>query len=148
MEKSTLPMIAQPDSLTSRLRKMEWRVTRLHDEALKPYGVNMYQAMALIYVAAYSQTESVNQRRIEKYLYLSNPGVSKIVVFLEREGYILRTPDPRDARSHLLTTTKSGMEFAQALNEAIHLADTAIFSPLSAEEQSLMLHLLQKIGEA
>lgn len=148
MDKSTLPIVAQPDSFTSRLRKMEWRVTRLHDEALKPYGVNMYQAMTLIYVASYSGTESVNQRRIEKYLYLSNPGVSKIVVFLEKQGYILRTPDPKDARSHLLTVTQQGTEFAQTLNQAIHLADQEIFSPLSEAEQQLMLGLLQKIGEA
>ncbi len=148
MEENTLPMIAQPDSLTSRLRKMEWRVTRLHDRALKPYGLNMYQAMTLIYVACYSERESVNQRCIEKYLYLSNPGVSKIVVFLEKEGYILRTPDPRDARSHLLTATEAGTRFAAELNRAIGQADEEIFSPLSSREQELMLQLIRKIGEA
>ncbi len=143
-----LPVTAEPNSLTSRLRKMEWRVTRLHDEALKPHGVNMYQAMALIYVACYGQTESVNQRRIEKYLYLSNPGVSKIVVFLEKEGYILRSPDPRDARSQLLTATEKGYDFAAVLNDAIARADEAILSPLNVREQKQLLSLLQKIGEA
>lgn len=148
MANTRFPITAEPHSLTSRLRKMEWRVTRLHDEALKAHGVNMYQAMTLIYVAFYGQTESVNQRRIEKYLYLSNPGVSKIVAYLEKEGLILRTPDPRDARSHLLTTTERGSEFAKVLNDAIHLADEQILSPLSNQERKLMMSLLQKIGEA
>lgn len=148
MANSKFPAAAEPNSLSSRLRKMEWRVTRLHDQALKVHGVNMYQAMALIYVAYYGQTESVNQRRIEKYLYLSNPGVSKIVAFLEKEGYILRTPDPKDARSHLLTATEKGSAFADVLEDAIHLADEEILSPLSSQERKLMMSLLQKIGEA
>jgi DNA-binding MarR family transcriptional regulator len=139
---------AQPDSLTSRLRKMEWRVTRLHGEALRLYGVNMYQAMSLIYIAWYGQTESVNQRSIEQYLYLSNPGVSKIVGFLEKQGYITRTPDPRDARSYLLEATEQGQEFARVLNQAVLDADEKIMEPLSAGERKTMLRLLQKLGES
>lgn len=147
MANPKFPATAEPNSLSSRLRKMEWRVTRLHDQALKVHGVNMYQAMALIYVAYYGQTESVNQRRIEKYLYLSNPGVSKIVAFLEKEGYILRSPDPRDARSHLLTATEKGSAFADVLEAAIHQADEEILSPLDTQERKLMMDLLRKIGE-
>ena len=139
---------AAPDSLTSRMRKMEWRVTRLHDRVLKSLGINMYQAMSLIYIAWYSKIESVNQRSIEKYLYLSNPGVSKIVVFLEKEGYIIRTPDPRDARSYLLTATAKGDAFAQELNLAILEADKMILAPLNEEERQTLMELLIKIGEA
>lgn len=138
----------QPTSLASAFRKMEWRVTKVHDEALKPFGVNMYQAMSLIYVAWYGQKETVNQRSIEKYLYLSNPGVSKIVVFLEKEGYITRAPDPRDARSYILTATAKGLTFAEKLNEAILQADKIIMEPLDPQEQQQLLRLLVKIGQA
>ena len=148
MAPTEFPVTAAPNSLTSRMRKMEWRVTRLHDQALKPYGVNMYQAMSLIYIVWYGKRESVNQRSIEKYLYLSNPGVSKIVVFLEKEGYITRNPDPRDARSYLLTATPRGEEFAMALNIAIQKSDEKILLPLSLEERRQLMELLKKIGEA
>ena len=133
---------AAPDGLTSRLRKMEWRVTRIHSEVLQSYGVNMYQAMSLIYIAWYSRTESVNQRSIEKYLYLSNPGVSKIISFLENSGYVRRDPDPKDARSY------SGQEFATVLNQAILESDDRIMAPLSAAERKTMMNLLAKIGES
>lgn len=149
MEATSDTMIsAAPDSLTSRLRKMEWRVTRLHGEALRRYGVNMYQAMSLIYIAWYGDLQAVNQRSIEKYLYLSNPGVSKIVGYLEKEGYVVRNPDPRDARSYILRATDEGKLFAQTLNSAILEADEAIMQPLTPEEQRTMLHLLEKVGEA
>ncbi|MDD6023631.1 MAG: MarR family transcriptional regulator [Oscillospiraceae bacterium] len=142
MEKNT----AMPDSLTSRFRPMEWRVTRFHDEALRPFGLNMYQAMSLIYIAWYGRDEAINQRSIEKFLYLSNPGVSKIISILEKKGYVVRLPEPSDLRSYRLRATESGIAFAQELNEAILRADRKILEPLTEEEQKTMLMLLGKIG--
>lgn len=139
---------AAPDSLTSRLRKMEWRVTWAHGEVLRRYGVNMYQAMSLIYIAWYGRSQSVNQRSIEKYLYLSNPGVSKIVGYLEKEGYVVRNPDPKDARSYILRATDKGEAFAQELNRAILESDEIIMQPLTQSERRTMMKLLEKIGEA
>lgn len=127
---------------------MEWRVTWAHGEVLKRCGVNMYQAMSLIYIAWYGRTQSINQRSIEKYLYLSNPGVSKIVGFLEKEGYIVRNPDPKDARSYVLRATEKGEAFAQELNSAILESDEMIMQPLTAAERKTMMALLEKIGEA
>ena len=122
-------------------------MTRIHSEALQKHGVNMYQALSLIYIALYGQTQSVNQRSIEKYLYLSNPGVSKIISFLENAGYVRRDPDPKDARSYLLSATPEGKKFAQVLNRAILESDDRIMAPLDAEERKTMMELLARIGE-
>ena len=132
-------------SLTSRLRKMEWRVTSIHTDALKPFGLNMYQAMSLLYIAQYGNLRDVNQRSIERYLYLSNPGVSKIVSFLEKEGYVIRASDPKDSRSYLLRATDIGMEFAEELNVVLMEADREILSPLTVKEQETLMKLLSKI---
>lgn len=147
-QENTPQISAAPDSLTSRLRKMEWRVTRIHSQVLQEHGVNMYQALSLIYIAWYGQRETVNQRSIEKYLYLSNPGVSKIISFLEHAGYVRRDPDPRDARSYLLSATPAGREFAQVLNHAILDSDDQIMAPLSPEERKTMMDLLDRIGKS
>ena len=135
------------ESLTATMRMMEWRVTSIHGEALKPMGLNMYLAMSLIYISRHGFSRSVNQRSVESYLYLSNPGVSKIVGFLEREGYVTRDPDPSDARSYLLHATAKGMEFAGKLDAVIQEADRQILSPLTSREQETLLGLLQKIGK-
>ncbi len=108
----------------------------------------MYQAMSLIYIAWYGQTQSVNQRSIEKYLYLSNPGVSKIISFLENAGYVRRDPDPRDARSYLLSATEQGEKFARVLNQAVLESDDRIMAPLDAAERKTMMDLLARIGES
>lgn len=132
-------------SLTSRLRKMEWRVTAIHTDALKPFGLNMYQAMSLLYIAQYGHIRDVNQRSIERFLYLSNPGVSKIVSFLEKEGYVIRESYPKDSRSYLLRATDKGMKFAAKLNDVLMEADREILSPLTLKEQETLLNLLTKI---
>ncbi len=148
MDISTPSVTAAPDSLTSRFRKMEWLVTKAHDEALKKLGVNMYQAMSLIYIAWYGKNQAVNQRTIEKYLYLSNPGVSKIISSLEQNGYVERNPDPSDARSYLLKATEEGEAFAKTLNDAILGADAVIMKPLTATERRTLMKLLEKIGRS
>lgn len=148
MPDTPLSSTAAPDSLTSRLRKMEWRVTWAHSEVLRRHGVNMYQAMSLIYISWYGKTRCINQRSIEKYLCLSNPGVYKIVGFLEKEGYVVRNPDPTDARSYVLRATAEGEAFAQKLNRAILESDEIIMQPLTPAERETMLSLLEKIGGA
>ena len=70
------------------------------------------------------------------------------MAFLEKEGYITREPDPKDARSYILTATAEGMAFAEKLNEAILKADSIIMEPLDREEQQQLLRLLVKIGQA
>ncbi len=132
-------------SLTSRLRKMEWRVTAIHTDALKPFGLNMYQAMSLLYIAQYGNVRDVNQRSIERFLYLSNPGVSKIVSFLEKEGHVIRESDPKDSRSYLLRATEKGKTFAAELDRVLMEADREILSPLTAKEQETLMNLLSKI---
>ena len=49
-------------------------LNRENSRALEPFGVTMYQAMGLIYVADHEQDRTVNQRALEQYTQLSNPG--------------------------------------------------------------------------
>lgn len=68
--------------------------------------------------------------------------------FLEKEGYVERNPDPRDARSYILRATDKGETFAQELNRAILESDEIIMQPLTQSERRTMMKLLEKIGEA
>lgn len=148
MDKTNSASPVSLSSLTSRLRKAEWRVTRIHGEYLRQHGVNMYQAMSLIYIATLGETETVNQRSIEKFLYLSNPGVSKIISHLEQQGYVRRETAPSDARSYRLIATEEGVRFARVLSDAIAESDRVMLSPLSDQEQLQLLSLLARIGDA
>ena len=127
------------------LHKTDYFVSRKKNTALEPYGVTMYQAMSLIYIAQHEDSMDINQRAIERYTKLSNPGVSKLINVLEDLGYVERTTDPSDARSHLLRSTESGREHAAIFLKVIEQADKDITAPLSSEEYAQLKTLLGKL---
>ena len=65
-------------------------LNRENARVLEPYGVTMYQAMSLIYVADHEGERTVNQRAIERFTQLSNPGVTKLITALERLEHFLK----------------------------------------------------------
>lgn len=127
------------------LHKTDYVANRVSGHALEPYGVTMYQAMSLIYVAEHEATASVNQRAIERYTRLSNPGVTKLINALERLELLERTQDPTDARSYILRTTPKGRQQAEIFKKEILAADARISADLNDQEREQLISLLRRI---
>lgn len=120
-------------------------LNRENAKALEPYGVTMYQAMSLIYVVDHEGQRAVNQRAIERFTQLSNPGVTKLITALERQQLLERTHDPEDARSYILRTTPKGREMAETFRRLILETDRRYTANLTAEESGQLVALLQKL---
>ena len=111
-------------------------LNRENARVLEPYGVTVYQAMSLIYVADHEGERTVNQRAIERFTQLSNP---------ERLELLERTPDPEDARSYALRTTPKGRDQAETFRGLILDTDRRCTAALTAEEKRQLVALLQKM---
>ncbi len=122
-------------------------LNRENARLLEPYGVTMYQAMSLIYVADHEEERTVNQRAIERFTQLTNPGVTKLITGLERLGLLERTPDPGDARSYALRTTQEGRRQAETFRALIRDTDRRCTAALTAEENRQLAALLQKMTQ-
>ena len=120
-------------------------LNRENAKALEPYGVTMYQAMSLIYVADHEGERTVNQRAIERFTQLTNPGVTKLITALERQGLLERCHDPEDARSYILRTTPQGRERAETFRQLILDNDRRFTADLTPEESVQLVELLKKI---
>lgn len=120
-------------------------LNRENARVLEPYGVTVYQAMSLIYVADHEGERTVNQRAIERFTQLSNPGVTKLITALERLELLERTPDPEDARSYALRTTPKGRDQAETFRGLILDTDRRCTAALTAEEKRQLVALLQKM---
>jgi DNA-binding MarR family transcriptional regulator len=105
----------------------------------------MYQAMSLIYVAEHEEETSVNQRAIERYTRLSNPGVKKLIDALVKLGYVERSLDPSDNRSYILRTTAAGRAQSEVFKVVIAESDARITATLSPSEQESLIRLLEKL---
>lgn len=120
-------------------------LNRENAKALEPYGVTMYQAMSLIYVADHEGVRTVNQRAIERFTQLTNPGVTKLITALERQQLLERCHDPEDARSYILRTTPKGREMAETFRQLILDNDRRFTDGLTPEERGQLVELLKKI---
>lgn len=134
-----------PDTVSDVLHRTDYIVNRENGKALEPFGVTMYQAKALIYIADHEHEMTVNQRAIERYTRLSNPGVTKLVGALVRMGYLERTQDPSDARSHILRTTPEGRIQSEVFRRVVAETDDRLTASLTQGEKNSLIHLLNKL---
>ena len=100
------------------VHRADFLLNRENSRALEPFGVTMYQAMGLIYVADHEQDRTVNQRAL----------------------------DPDDARSYALRTTHRGREQVEVFRDLILDTDRRLTRNLSAEERETLSELLHKIN--
>ena len=134
------------DTVSDVIRRTDYLVNRENGKALEPFGVTMYQAKALIYVSDHEHETTVNQRAIERYTRLSNPGVTKLVGALVRMGYLERTQDPSDARSYVLTTTPEGRPQCEVFRQVVSQTDARITAGLEDAEKETLIRLLNKLA--
>jgi DNA-binding MarR family transcriptional regulator len=73
--------------------------------------------------------------------------VTTIVDGLEREGLVVRIPDPQDRRAILLALTPSGQEHIASVHAMHYQAAERFFAALDTAERAELLRLLNKILE-
>jgi MarR family transcriptional regulator, organic hydroperoxide resistance regulator len=71
-----------------------------------------------------------SQRDLARRARVETQTMSRTLDRLEREGYVIRARDPRDARRHLITRTDAGA----AAWEAARARETNLFPPLSQHD--------------
>ncbi len=135
------------ETVSHLVHRTDFVLHRENSRVLEPYGVTMYQAMSLIYVAEHERTGTVNQRALERYNQMSNPGVTKLVTGLEKLGLLERTHDPEDARSYALRTTAKGREQSEIFRRLILESDRTLTAKLSPEEADTLKRLLEKLHD-
>ena len=120
----------QTTSLASRLRLTIGRLNRrLRQEA--GHGLPPSQLSALVSVERFgplTPSELADRERIQR------PTATRLLARMEEDGLVVRTPDPRDGRSALITVTDAGQAL---LREVRHAKDVYLehrLETLSADE--------------
>ena len=90
----------------------------------------------------------MNQREIGAMLGTDASEVVRCIDWLEREGLITRHSDEDDRRRNLLNITEAGREMAIHFEETILAVEKDVFGVLSAEENSQLQSLLEKVAMA
>ena len=80
--------------------------TRLSDARLKPLGFGIGHLPVLV---ALRDGEASTQRDLARFARTEQPPMAQMLVRMERDGLISRTPDPTDGRSQKIALTEAAL---------------------------------------
>jgi MarR family transcriptional regulator, organic hydroperoxide resistance regulator len=108
---------------------MRWRSAV--DRAVAPLGLTHAQYVALASLRGLTaRGEKPSQRRLATWTGLGTIYVSKLVRTLERDGLIVRSPDPTDARAVQITLTERGRDTADRAIPIVRALDRELTAVL------------------
>ncbi|MFQ8890313.1 MAG: MarR family winged helix-turn-helix transcriptional regulator [Bilophila wadsworthia] len=88
--------------------------------------------------------EACNMSELAKQVHRTKSTVTALVEKLERNGYVLRIPDPEDSRGVLVRLTDKGRALEPAFEAISNGLQRLITDRLSEEETALLDRLLDK----
>lgn len=101
VEKSRLEVLSSPGHLVSLAAR---GFARLSEARLKPLGFGVGHLPVLI---ALEDRLAASQRDLARFARIEQPSMAQMLARMERDGLILRTPDPKDGRSSQISLTEA-----------------------------------------
>ncbi len=119
-------------------------LARLGERRVKSFGFNIAQ-MPVLYLL--KDGRSMSQKELAHFAKIEQPSMTQMLARMERDGLILRMPDPKDGRSSLVSLTESARTRIPAAREALHANSERVFAGFSEEEIATLVSLLQRLNQ-
>ncbi len=104
------------------------------------------RGVQLFYLLTVCQNAGASQDRLAALLGVANSNVTRQLASLERLGYVTRRRDENDGRCWLVDPTDRAYEVLPRLVDALRDAQAALTREMSAEEQELLLELVERMA--
>ena len=104
VEKSMHEVLSSPGHLISQAAR---GFARLSEARLKPLGFGVGHLPVLI---ALEDRPAASQRDLARFARIEQPSMAQMLARMERDGLILRTPDPNDGRSSQIALTETARQ--------------------------------------
>ena len=139
-----------PQVIPAQLRRVDNLIFRRLNQFSRANGVEQTTPMHgwIIEYLYRHRDEPVFQRDIEREFSITRSTVTNILQLMERKGYIQRLSVPQDARLKQLVLTEEGICFHEKTMLCFHQTDDYVAGLLTAEENTELLRLLNKLREA
>jgi DNA-binding MarR family transcriptional regulator len=111
---------------------------------LAPYGLSPSRIPVLETIYR-SEQKRLTIRDIASALRVTPTNVSRMLDALEREGWVLKTPNPEDGRSLYVELTPWGRERLVELTPRMAARRMDMWSVLTRNEKQILSHLLAKL---
>ena len=137
--KSMLDVLSSPGHLISLAAR---GFTRLSEARLKPLGFGVGHLPVLV---ALDTGEASTQRELAKFARIEQPSMAQMLARMERDGLIVRTPDPADGRSSLIALTDTARARMPAASVALFQGNAEVLAGFTDVEAAQLTALLQRL---
>ena len=114
-------------------------------EELRPFDVGIGQWAVLLHLWG---SDGMSQAQLAKRVAIEQPTMVRTIDRMERDGLVMRTPDPTDRRASRITLTERGWNLRDALVPLAQDVNRAATERLSDEEVATLRRLLAKLVAA
>ena len=122
------------------------RIARISARWLEPRLQPLGLAVAQVPVfGAIKSLGPLSQIELARLLYVEQPTMAQLLSRMERDGLIVRTPDPKDGRSSLINLTPQALEKAEPARECILEGSRIALNGLTTDEVETLNSLLKRV---
>jgi DNA-binding MarR family transcriptional regulator len=115
---------------------------RLSEARLKPLGFGVGHLPVLI---ALRDGKASTQRDLARFARTEQPPMAQMLARMERDGLILRTPDPADGRSSRITLTAIATARLPDAVAVLLQGNQEVLRGFTDEETTLLIDLLTRL---
>lgn len=133
------------DQLGFNLVRVAGLVKREHARALREHKLTPEQCQAL---ATLWRHGTLKQAEIARVTLQDAPTVSRMLVRMERDGWLIRRSDPSDARSSLIELSEAGRQLERVLPGKLTRHLRTFLREFPEPEQAQLLKLLRGLRRA
>lgn len=116
--------------------------TRLSEARLKPMGFGVGYLPALI---ALKLEKATSQRDLARFARIEQPSMAQMMVRMERDGLIRRTPDPADRRSSHVVLTQTALDRLPEACAVLHQGNREALDGFTDAEAAQLVALLERL---
>lgn len=128
------------------IKRANLKFDKVANRILSNYEMTSTQLKILKYLFHFPDF-TVTQRELEIYFSMTNPTVTGILQNLQKKGFIIRKPNPKDARSKVIGLADKSRELKGKMYVIGQQLDEQLTKNLNDEERILLMDLLEKIVE-
>ena len=115
---------------------------RRFDERLQPLGFSMSHLPVL---RALAESRSLSQKELAQIACIGQPAMTEMLSRLERDGVIVREPNPDDRRGSLVSLTPKARGRLSKATAALVEAEREAMAGLSEAERGSLRELLRRV---
>ena len=95
------------DTFDFQIRKSWISLSKMYNELVAPYGITVSVGFALLNIDVQKGTPST---ALGPKMGMESTSLSRVLKSMEKQGLIIREPNPNDRRSVMIKLTESGIE--------------------------------------